>query len=228
MTIVALYVLQSIRNGEFLHALHHFFLLVLLIYGIDWFPLWGVNLYSVTLVIPALIVYVAWIAVRMVYRFWPDVYEFLPSTFGRWRRSREQWCPVTKISEPGAYAALCERCRRWTANSNLIMGSTVFLTRTEEFHEYFDSFDDLYRCVHRTKNSCHLCSQLWYSIDRELRQDVRKGESYYTTGVLKVRVWEDRPFSDWTFAQLIRGGRSIGARLLIHRKESNEICKWPK
>lgn len=227
---VSAYIVFKLKKREYADALYWLILVVLLFYGIDLLSFRKLSLFSIGFYVPryysvsftifkklgSLVVMLA----KMVYRYWFDVCERLPTIIGRWRRSRELWHPVEALSEPDEYAALCDRCRRWTSNSNLIMGSLNYLSRTVEFHPC-DSLAAMGQSIQDAGKSCHLCSQMWYSIDHRLRQDVEKRESYCSDVKVQIKVWEERPFSNWTFAQLIGGNKVIGAPNTPRRKSSN-------
>lgn len=82
--------------------------------------------------------------------------------------------------------------------------------------------------------SCHLCCLIWYSMSPRRQEEI--AASVKPTGdtqledsslsrpqdpsaELRVKVWEERPLSLYTYMQLFCGEIAVGARLLVHREE---------
>ncbi|KAI1131366.1 heterokaryon incompatibility protein-domain-containing protein [Nemania abortiva] len=95
------------------------------------------------------------------------------------------------------------------------------------------------------ESSCHLCCLMWYSMSPTRQEECQKGiESYDNIGrstdtkhlglpkpqdpnaELRIKVWEERPLSLYTYLQLHWGDIPIGSRLLICR-ESQETKDKP-
>lgn len=156
----------------------------------------------------------------------------------KWRRSQPVWCPLSLNPEPRDSATadfvLCKTCDRVVGQSKLIMGSSKYLTRLEEWHDH-ETLQDLKHFI-SVKTSCRLCHLFWYSISKSRRDSLGMGlcsttsssalssavssqSTEFNTSVLRVKIWEERPLSLYTFAGLFLDNKPLGARILIHREE---------
>lgn len=166
----------------------------------------------------------------------------------KWKKSNPQWQPLSSRNRDSLnQTALCERCDELTGNSKLIMGSSSYFTRLVEWHEFgsmvdfcskFKGYPSVYALAETissyTEPSCGLCCLLWYSISSGRQKDIigsiaaSNNHPSVDSGVsrpenpdagLRVKVWEERPLSLYTYAQLFWGDVAVGARLLVHRNE---------
>ncbi|KAI0412245.1 heterokaryon incompatibility protein-domain-containing protein [Xylaria grammica] len=168
--------------------------------------------------------------------------------FRTWRMSSPVWYPLSS-RDPVLqdYSTLCERCDQITKRSNLITGSSLYFTKLVEWHTYWSTkelcriFGDDTSVNHPDAadgeldaERCGLCSLLWHSMSLSRREcviasTISREEASATsphlslpTNVydeLKVKVWEERPLSSYTYAQLYWGEIAIGARILVHRQK---------
>ncbi len=121
------------------------------------------------------------------------------------------------------------------SQSKLIMGSSRYLTRMEEWHDY-KTLKDLECSVSNEVQSCHLCHIFWYSISKKRRDTLAMGSSSSTrcfssssegsnqsmqskASILRVKIWEERPLSLYTYGQLYLDEETLGVRILVHREE---------
>lgn len=177
--------------------------------------------------------------VYVAYFYSPLKYTLFPLNLfsGKWKISSPKWYPETS-------GGLCPRCRKITTGSKLILGSNAFLTRLVERHEFWGSMEKLWRSARQSQ--CHMCHLFWYSISEQRRKEfvwlsvysagriqnrssasnaaslVFKNSARVqknTAAGLSVKIWEERPLSSYTYAQLFYGDMAIGARLLIHRND---------
>ena len=190
-----------------------------------------------------------WFAVIWISRF-PAYYLYLiyfrQETYGlfpfnlfshKWRQSHLQWYPLSlrPCDLATANSVLCKLCDRLTNQSKLIMGSSKYLTRLEEWHDY-GTLKDLEYSVSNKTQSCHLCHLFWFSISKTTRDKLATGPSTSIPDdnwgseestesaqpqdlALRVRVWEERPLSLYTYAELLTGNKPLSARVLIRRGE---------
>jgi hypothetical protein len=144
---------------------------------------------------------------------YPETYLFPFNLIsGHWKISAAKWYPVSE--RPDASGALCTQCKRFTAKSKLVLGSSYPLVRLVEWHKTWDSFEELRRSALDTRPPCHLCNMLWNSIGEARRQEVAS-----TDVQPMVKIWQERPLTRYTFARLCLGDTAVGNRLLIHRGE---------
>ena len=162
-----------------------------------------------------------------------------------WRSSKPRWIPLNSRQPDSLnHATLCEQCT-FVDNSGLILGSESYFVRMVEWHDFgtrknfVNKFEDKGRSSDTTvvtsnspNNTCQFCTLLWHSLtprrqaalNRSIRtpspeqptpSDLLEPED--RTAELRVKVWEERPLSRFTYAQLHWGETAIGARLLVHR-----------
>ncbi|KAI1342283.1 heterokaryon incompatibility protein-domain-containing protein [Xylariaceae sp. FL0016] len=165
-----------------------------------------------------------------------------------WMLSKSQWYPVSlRNVSSQSVEGLCERCDELTRRSKLIMGSTQYLTPMTEWHGFWDraEFCSMFgtRQSPSASNleidetigtSCGLCYLLWFSMSVQRRREMNAsnlGSDHpnFTDltlprpnaleDKLRVKIWEERPTSLYSYAQLHWGNLAIGARLLIHRDD---------
>ncbi len=172
-----------------------------------------------------------------------------------WRMSSSSvWYPLSS-RDPTLqdHPTLCERCDRMTAKSGLIMGSSLYFTKLVEWHTYWSRKElcfafreeDLSNQPNINSSEfdakrCGLCSLLWHSMSLKRRENIIAstiGEGVASTispdlslpinanEELRVKIWEERPLSLYTYAQLYWGEVAIGARLLIHRQKLFAGCE---
>lgn len=158
----------------------------------------------------------------------------------KWRLSHPQWYPIRLRPRDSAIEGtrLCPRCETVTSESKLIMGTTSWVTRLEEWHSY-GTLGDLRSSVSGGASSCHLCHIFWYSIGKDRRIGLlekftqetspRPGSEVPSGDMpgLRIRIWEERPLTLYTYAQLFMGDRTLGARILIHREGIHETRMSP-
>ncbi|KAM5350075.1 hypothetical protein ACJ41O_006580 [Fusarium nematophilum] len=89
--------------------------------------------------------------------------------------------------------------------------------RLTEWYTHHGSIDSLRAsAASEDSRSCNVCNILWHSISdkgtKTLQEENKKG-------AFKVKVWEERPLSLYTYVQLFKNGREVGARLLVHREK---------
>lgn len=169
-----------------------------------------------------------------------------------WKISQAPWQPLNLRAPDSISAAkLCQRCHVFTSESKLIMGSSSYLTRLVEEHDFWTRREFVTMCMGEEEaeafagastsspSSCHLCRLLWYSMSRQRRQTIAQSVGLIPTVItgdmlpqpedpdaeLRVKVWEERPLSRYTFMQLLWGGTAVGARLLVHRDGDIPIRK---
>jgi hypothetical protein len=152
---------------------------------------------------------------RLLFTFvwaYPEKYLFPFNLIsGHWKISSGRWYPAS--DRPDSTGNLCQKCKRLTARSSLILGSYYPLSRLVEWHKSWDSFEKLRQSALDVDPPCHLCNILWSSIiSEDRRQEVVSSE-----GRPRIKIWEERPRTRYTFAQLFEGNVAIGERLLIHR-----------
>jgi hypothetical protein len=142
-----------------------------------------------------------------------------------------------------------------------VMGSRYrFLVRLVEWHTFWESFEDLQHSALAARPSCQVCYLLWQSTSDRRRKEIIWGRRWLwihftrkcrrrpisTADMdgarhlsrpkpfnLRVKIWEERPLTLYTFAQLFRDETAMGARLLIHRgsvvnqPEGESGCRGP-
>lgn len=163
-----------------------------------------------------------------------DVFPFTLFRY-KWRISRAKWQPLASRNLDSLnHTTLCEKCDILTRNSNLIMGS-LFSARLVEWHEFWawDDYSSKFKpsvdeaALNADSNflesSCHLCCILWYSISPK-RRDKLTADAVFpklqgSSNALRIKIWEDRPLSPYTYLQLCLGESAVGARLLVHRDD---------
>lgn len=150
---------------------------------------------------------------------YPETYLFPFNLIsGYWKISSKKWYPVSE--RPDSTGALCGQCKHFTAKSKLILGSNYPLTRLIEMHKTWDSFEQLRDSALKVNQPCHFCNILWHSIGENRRQEIAAAEVRPM-----VKIWEERPLTRYTFAQLFEGDTAIGDRLLIHREKLFDNCE---
>ncbi|KAM5357297.1 hypothetical protein ACJZ2D_016408 [Fusarium nematophilum] len=193
---------------------------------VGWYIFWAGALAALAALIhPAssLIQFLAWTAAMWVVRFtafwfyvtywlYPMKSELFPFNIfsGTWRVPKPRWFPESN-------EVLCDRCQKFTTNSRLIMGSRLPFVRLTEWYTHHGSIDSLRAsAASEDSRSCNVCNILWHSISdkgtKTLQEENKKG-------AFKVKVWEERPLSLYTYVQLFKNGREVGARLLVHREK---------
>ena len=204
------------------------------------FTLWAVTIWAIRMVLYYLYVfYVLGFAVS------GDMFPFTLFSH-RWRKGRANWHPLASRNPDSLnHTTLCEQCDGFTSKSNLIMGSS-YLTRLVEWHEFWawDEFSSKFKPPvdevaldadsDFPESSCHLCCLLWYSISPTRREKlaadvVSLGSTGQLDGgpfklqdpsnALRIKIWEERPISPYTYLQLWWGETAAGARLLVHRDD---------
>jgi len=176
------------------------------------------------------------------------IFAFAVADFrSRWRMSRRPWYPLrSRGPDSLSPALLCEQCHSLTTGSKLIMGSSSYFTPIMEWHKFSDrrnfwsrfaTTDELPSDLHRP---CHLCRILWSSMSSSRRQALDPGSDPTATrqgrvlpahkhpnAGLRIKIWEERPLSPYTYAQLFWDAVAVGSRILIHREElfANRMSK---
>ncbi|KFA73863.1 hypothetical protein S40288_00887 [Stachybotrys chartarum IBT 40288] len=164
-----------------------------------------------------------------------------------WRTSKPPWHPLNlRAADSLNSTDLCQRCHDLTSESKLIMGSSTYLTKMTEWHNFWTRYEFGLQFFHSSSedaealdssstlptSSCHLCCLIWYSMSTARQQTVISRLSEGTTAnatvqlpepddayaELRVKVWEERPLSRYTYMQLFWGDVAVGARLLVHRE----------
>ncbi|KAI0802136.1 heterokaryon incompatibility protein-domain-containing protein [Xylaria sp. FL0064] len=167
----------------------------------------------------------------------------------KWRVSNSVWYPLSSRDPRfQGHSYLCEKCDQLTKGSNLIMGSSSYFTKLVEWHSYWSRKELCARFGVDTSinqpsitgsepdmKHCGLCSLIWHSMSLRRRDniiastEISNGVRNITTSdlplptntgdELRVKVWEERPLSPHTYAQLYWSDIAIGARLLLHRQK---------
>ncbi|KAI0521308.1 heterokaryon incompatibility protein-domain-containing protein [Xylaria bambusicola] len=165
-----------------------------------------------------------------------------------WKLSSPVWHPLS-ARDPHLqdHPNLCNVCDQMTRKSALIMGSSLYLTKLAEWHPYWSrtemclafaceaAHDQQNMASHESSpKGCGFCSLIWHSMSLKRRKSIveatlGKRADHSTSPYLplptdlnsglKLKVWEERPLSLYTYAQLYWGDIAIGARLLIHRQK---------
>lgn len=145
----------------------------------------------------------------------PEKYVFPYNMISRhWKISSPKWYAASE--RPDSAGALCMKCKQFTASSGLIIGSKYPLVRLVEWHKLWESIEALRHSA--VDVECQLCNLLWHSIGEERQHETGASPTSDKVAIpLAVKIWEQRPFSMYTFAQLFQGKSAIGRRLLIHR-----------
>lgn len=139
--------------------------------------------------------------------------------------------PVKRLERPidsdGKPAHMCEKCRSFIYSSRLIMGSSLPIVWLTEEHKHYDTMKDLRKSARGNGSgsdnpfpSCFVCSLLRRSVSRRGRKAARlaaKRGNNKVSQPLCVKVWDERPLSLYTYAQLHVGKKAVGARLLLQR-----------
>ena len=151
--------------------------------------------------------------------FKSDLFPFsLVSGWCRAARSRCSPSPSPSPSGGDAGASLCRRCEGFISGSNLIMGSGFPVVRLVEWHDHHASVADFTSSV----APCRVCNLLLHSMSEGRRQRLMvvdmESPGPGVGGRFRVRVWEERPISSYTYVQLFKGREAVGARLLVHRR----------
>jgi hypothetical protein len=97
--------------------------------------LWGFYLWDVTIILLRALFYAAYI----LYYLNTMTAELFPFYFfsHKWRMSSPRWFPLNSRNLNSLNdVALCERCDRFIIKSKLIMGSSLYLTRLVEWHDF--------------------------------------------------------------------------------------------
>jgi hypothetical protein len=114
----------------------------------------------------------------------------------RWEFSRPRSYPASV--RPDADDTLCGRCKQFTTKSKLIMGSSFFpLVRSEEWHDFWPSLEDLHQSAFGGRPACHVCCLLWYSCSEQRRREI---------------IWGRR----WLWLHFARKARRVAARQRPH------------
>lgn len=166
----------------------------------------------------------------------------------KWKKSIPPWEPLSLRNRDSLnQSALCARCDELTRGSKLIMGSSSYFTRLVEWHDFGSRVDFCSKFKNSPsayspqegistfpETSCGLCCLLWYSMSPRRQKAIvdsittNEDDRFIDSSLprplnpdeqLRVKVWEERPLSLYTYAQLFWGDVVIGARLLIHRNE---------
>ena len=174
----------------------------------------------------------------MYFRFWVTDRLFPFNLFShKWRQSHPQWFTLSLRACDSATESfgLCKFCDRVMSQSKLVMGSSRYLTRMEEWHDY-KTLEHLECSVSNEVQSCHLCHIFWYSISKNRRDTLAmnlsssigrsspSSEGNYQSlrpkaSALRIKIWEERPLSLYTYGQLYLDEETLGARILVHREE---------
>ena len=189
----------------------------------SWYVFWAALIPALWAVVHperSVIRFFAWTTITFVARFivyafyvWYWLNPFKSRLFpfnlvsGWFKASSPRWSPVNE-------AALCKHCKHFVAGSSLIMGSRLPVTRLMGCYRHYESVKDLNDSAMSDMQACAVCNLLLHSISEDRRQALIR----YTEGeALRIRVWEERPLSPYTYVQLMRGRDALGARLLTHR-----------
>lgn len=183
----------------------------------------------------------------ILFSLWGDPSEVFPFRFwsAQWRVRRARFSSPRTLAfvpddEPSGFDLLCTACTEIVSRSGLLVGSARLLTPMVEWHDHYASLDRLEYSVTRPSDVCHLCTLLWHSVsqrsrmvmlaeDRSLNDQPRQyltqdSDSPCLPGQLmrlRVKIWEVRPISKYSYAQLFRGTKAVGARLLVTREKGD-------
>ena len=157
----------------------------------------------------------------------------------KWRASAPRWFPLgSRNADSLNGTSLCERCN-FVNNSKLIMGSSSFITRLIEWHKFCTRDEFVSKFQTSEPPDCHLCGLLWHSMSPQRQRSITEGVRFSTpessrlaepherNAELRIKVWEERPLSLYTYMQLFSGDTAIGARLLAHRGNVFSACEFP-
>jgi hypothetical protein len=67
-------------------------------------------------------------------------------------------------------------------------------------------------------SSCTLCNLLWYSMSAKRRMMDLLWVPKYPSQGLRLKIWEERPLTLYTYVQLFWGEIPLGTRILVHRE----------
>jgi hypothetical protein len=68
-------------------------------------------------------------------------------------------------------------------------------------------------------SSCSLCNLLWYSMSAKRRTTESFGVLKDPKPGLRLKIWEERPLTLYTYVQLFWGEVPLGTRILVHREQ---------
>jgi hypothetical protein len=174
----------------------------------------------------------------------------------KWKLSKPRWFPLkSRPLDSLNNTSLCEKCDMATRESKLIMGSSSYLTYLVEWHDFWlrNEFTSWFKKPGLEQGGieespaflepyCHLCCLIWHSMSprrqkqiaasvqptRDARpEDFGLPRPSDAKAELRVKVWEERPLSLYTYMQLFWGEIAVGARLLVHRDELFTTCQSP-
>ncbi|KAK4107505.1 HET-domain-containing protein [Canariomyces notabilis] len=108
----------------------------------------------------------------------PERHIFPYVVLGRqWKLSPPRSYPISVRPDVGD--TLCERCKQLTTKSKLIMGSRFFpFVRSEEWHDFWPSFEDLRHSAFSGRPACHVCCILWSSCSEQRRRQIIWGRRW--------------------------------------------------
>ncbi|KAI1780759.1 HET-domain-containing protein [Hypoxylon cercidicola] len=162
------------------------------------------------------------------------------------RVPKERWLPSKLYNK-----SICDHCKRFINNSRLIMGSPLPLVLLTNSYPHYDTVENLKTSAESGRNSssgpCPVCNLLFYSISGKNNNFTTKADDDTQLTVLQkiggymcactkylikcsthkslltVKVWEERPLTQYTYVQLHLGGKPLGARILIHRNSPSQF-----
>jgi len=164
----------------------------------------------------------------LFYWLHPDKSSLPPfSLFAHLLRRPKQ--PVKRLEHPidsnGEPFHMCEKCRSFVYSSKLIMGPSLPVVWLTEVHMHYDRMEDLRKSARGSDSGsdnpspgCFVCSLMRRSVSKKGRK-AAKLAAKWAKGLrpLCVKVWDERPLSLYTYAQLHVGKKAVGARLLLQR-----------
>lgn len=177
------------------------------------------------------------------FRFWSAQWRVRRARF-----SSPRALAFVPDDDRSSFDRLCSTCAEIVSRSGLLVGSSRLLTPMTEWYDLYASLERLERSLTRPCDPCHLCTLLWHSVsqqsrrvmlaeDRNLRDQLRQcltqnsdspslpvsykklQASHGQLMRLQVKVWEVRPISKYSYVQLFRGNKPVGARLLVTREK---------
>ena len=105
------------------------------------------------------------------------------------------------------------------------MGSSLPVVWLTEEHKHYDAMENLRKSARGNDSGsgnpspgCFVCSLLRRSVSKEGRKAAKLARKWgKNSQPLCVKVWDERPLSLYTYAQLHVGKKAVGARLLLQR-----------
>ncbi|OTB01394.1 hypothetical protein M426DRAFT_323533 [Hypoxylon sp. CI-4A] len=168
--------------------------------------------------------FLVWIVYTFYVFYWvnPDRSLLFPFDLfsGYLRAPKEQWHPYNSEDRP-----LCDLCQKFLHKSKLTMGSSLPLVKLVEWYPFYDTIEKIRPQADSPTSSsttCFVCHLLWFPMSESRRESLTGSP----LGPLKIKVWEERPLSSYTYVQLHSGKKALGSRLLVHRGDcSQQPCR---